>query len=100
MSVQVRASFTLPLQLYGRSGMVIPRSARPTAEELEMIQDGTILMGFLHLPDGSLDKIDTILTKKITAIAYELIQVDDGPRPVEAALSLWEAACRRRSPRP
>ena len=38
-----------PAELYGRSGMVI-KVGRPTAEELDLLQDGCILMGFLHLP--------------------------------------------------
>ncbi|MBK7256866.1 MAG: alanine dehydrogenase [Ignavibacteriae bacterium] len=83
-----------PSELYGRSGMVI-KVGRPTAEELEMIQDGTILMGFLHLPVTRAEKIARILTKKITAFSYELIQEEDGTLPVQVPLSI---AAGRMSP--
>ena len=74
-------------ELYGRSGMVI-KVGRPTAEELDLLQDGSILMGFLHLPVTSPERIARILQKKITAFSYELIQEDDGTLPVQVPLSI------------
>ncbi|NOH02975.1 MAG: hypothetical protein HND47_13965 [Chloroflexi bacterium] len=52
--------------------------ARPTQEELDWLRPGTILAGFLHLASASQDKIDILLEKKITSIAYEQIQAPDG----------------------
>ena len=44
-------------------------------------------MGFLHLAAGRRDRVEALLAKKVTAIAYETIQDDDGSLPVLAALS-------------
>jgi alanine dehydrogenase len=75
-----------PAELYGRAGMVI-KVTRPTAGELEMIQDECILMGFLHLSVARPERIATILQKRITAFSYELIQEPDGTLPVQVPLS-------------
>ncbi|MCQ3936885.1 MAG: alanine dehydrogenase [Chloroflexi bacterium] len=56
--------------------------ARPTQEELDWLRPGTTLAGFLHLASASQDKIDLLLEKKITSIAYEQIQAPDGSLPV------------------
>jgi alanine dehydrogenase len=61
--------------------------SKPTEEEVQWVSDGSILMGFLHLAVGHRDRIDALLAKHVTAIAYETIQSDDGSLPVLAALS-------------
>ena len=43
---------------------------------------GTILAGFLHLASARQDKIDVLLKKKVTSIAYEQIRAEDGSLPV------------------
>ncbi len=75
-----------PGELYGRAGVVI-KVARPTAGEFELMQDGCILMGFMHLSVARPERIATILQKKITAFSYELIQEEDGTLPVQVPLS-------------
>src|SRR5690606_19296187 len=42
--------------------------------ELEWMQDGATLAGFLHLASSSQDQIDLLLEKKITALAFEQIK--------------------------
>jgi alanine dehydrogenase len=56
--------------------------ARPTKDELDWIRPGTALAGLLHLASSRRDKVDVLLEKKITSIAYEQIQLADGSLPV------------------
>jgi alanine dehydrogenase len=73
-------------ELYGRAAMVI-KVGRPNEEELSQLQDGCILMGFLHLSVARPEWLATLLGKKITAFSYELIQEADGTLPVQVPLS-------------
>jgi alanine dehydrogenase len=60
---------------------------RPTQEELEIMRPGQAVAGFLHLAAARQDKIDLLLDKKITAIAYEQVERRGGYRPILAPLS-------------
>ncbi len=73
-------------EAYGRADMVL-KVERPTAEEVELLRDGCIVMGFLHLAVSRKERIQKLLEKRITAIAYETIQGDDGTLPVLSPLS-------------
>lgn len=73
-------------EAYGRAGLVA-KVAKPTEEETHWLVEGSTLMGFMHLAAGRRDRIDAMLSGKVTAIAYEMIQGDDGALPVLAALS-------------
>jgi alanine dehydrogenase len=73
-------------ELFGRAGLVA-KVAKPTPEETEWLREGAVVMGFLHLAAGRRDAIDTMLAKKVTAVAYETIQAEDGTLPVQAPLS-------------
>ena len=44
-------------------------------------------MGYLHLAAGRRDRIDALLSKGVTAVAYETIQNDDGSLPVQSPMS-------------
>ena len=68
-------------EAFGRADLLL-KVARPLHEELAWLQPGSMLAGFLHLPSARQDKIDVLLNKKITAIAYEQIQAPDGSLPV------------------
>jgi alanine dehydrogenase len=70
-----------PEEAFGRADLIL-KVARPTREELNWLRPGTILAGFLHLASTRQDKIDVLLEKKITAVAYEQIQAADGSLPV------------------
>ena len=70
-----------PEESFGRADLVL-KVTRPTEEELNWLRPGTILAGFLHLASTQQDKIDILLEKKITSIAYEQIQAPDGSLPV------------------
>jgi alanine dehydrogenase len=68
-------------EVFGRADLLL-KVSRPLQDELEWINTGCILAGFLHLPSARQDRIDTLLAKKVTAIAYEQIQATDGSLPV------------------
>jgi alanine dehydrogenase len=68
-------------EVIGRADLLL-KVARPTAEELEWIRPGSILAGFLHLASAREDKLQVLLDKNVTAIAYEQIQAADGSLPV------------------
>ncbi len=70
-----------PEESFGRPDLVL-KVSRPTREELNWIRPGTTVAGFLHLASTRQDKIDVLLEKKITSIAYEQIQAPDGSLPV------------------
>ena len=75
-----------PEEAFGRADLVL-KFARPLAHELELLPEEVTVAGFLHLAAARQDKIDMILAKKITALAYEQIEEDDGSRPAMAPLS-------------
>src|SRR6266542_1866472 len=70
-----------PEESFGRPDLVL-KVTRPTDQELNWLRPGTTLAGFLHLASAQQTKIDTLLEKKITSIAYEQIQAPDGSLPV------------------
>ncbi|MCB0102973.1 MAG: alanine dehydrogenase [Anaerolineales bacterium] len=74
-------------EVFGRADLLL-KISRPLQKELEWMQDGSILAGFLHLASASQDQIDLLLEKKITALAYEQITDDDGGRVVLRPFSL------------
>lgn len=73
-------------EAFGRAELVI-KVSRPKADEVEMLPDGAIVMGFLHLAVADPARTRRMMEKKITAIAYELIRDDDGHLPVQMPLS-------------
>ena len=75
-----------PEEVYGRAELLL-KVSRPLLEEIEALQENTIVMGFLHLAAGRKNKVNQLIEKKITAIGYEIIQDDDGSLPVLIPLS-------------
>ena len=73
-------------EAYGRADLLL-KFARPRDEELDLIRDESILAGFLLLASARQSKIDALLKKKITTIAYEQIKLADGSFPVMRPLS-------------
>ncbi len=68
-------------EVFGRADLLL-KVARPTKEEIEWLRPGTTVAGFLHLASTQRDKVDLLLSKKITSIAYEQIELADGSLPV------------------
>jgi alanine dehydrogenase len=75
-----------PEEAFGRAELVL-KFARPLHDELEMMQQGSTFAGFLHLAAARQDKIDAMLSKELTALAYEQIEESDGYKPVLSPLS-------------
>lgn len=73
-------------EVYGRSDMILTVS-RPLLPEFELLHQGQTLCGFLHLAVAHPRKVELLLERKITAIAYETIQDGHGHLPVLAAAS-------------
>ena len=73
-------------EIFGRGDLVL-KFARPMHEELELMREGASVAGFLHMAAARQDKIDLLLSKQITAIAYEQVEEEDGYKPILAPLS-------------
>jgi len=73
-------------EVLGRADLIL-KFARPLADELELMQPGCALAGFLHLAAARQDKIEVMKNKELTLIAYEQIEEEDGYHPVLAPLS-------------
>lgn len=70
-----------PEEAFARADLTL-KVARPLREELDWLRPDTALAGMLHLASARQDKVDLLLEKKITSIAYEQIENPDGSRPV------------------
>ena len=79
-SAGARISYA-PDEVFGRADLLL-KVARPTMEELVWLRPGTTVAGMLHLASSRRDKVDVLLEKKITSIAYEQIQTEDHTLPV------------------
>ena len=75
-----------PEEVFGRADFLL-KIARPVKEEIEWLQPGAMLAGLLHLASARQDKIDLMLKNKITSIAYEQIEEEDGTTPVKKPLA-------------
>jgi alanine dehydrogenase len=70
-----------PEEIFGRADLVL-KVSRPLIEEIEWIRPGSAIAGLLHLASTRRDKVDLLLEKKVTSIAYEQIQLEDGTLPL------------------
>ncbi len=68
-------------EVYVRSDLLLSVS-RPMPQEFDLMHDGQILLGFLHLAVSHPHKIELMLERNITAIGYETIQDESGQMPV------------------
>ncbi|HAV77153.1 MAG TPA: alanine dehydrogenase [Anaerolineae bacterium] len=68
-------------EVFGRADLLL-KVARPTMRELEWLRPGSAVAGLLHLASSRRDKVDVLLEKKITSIAYEQIELADHSLPV------------------
>lgn len=75
-----------PHEVFGRADLLL-KVVRPLLEELEWMRPETTIAGLLHLTTTRTNKLDLILQKEITAVSYELIELDDGSVPVRSPLS-------------
>jgi|YNPNPStandDraft_1061719.scaffolds.fasta_scaffold15603_2 alanine dehydrogenase len=73
-------------EVYGRSQLILSVS-RPLPAEFELLREGHILCGFLHLAVSHPAKLEILLKRNVTAIGYETIQTADGHLPVLSVAS-------------
>ncbi len=72
-------------ELWERSDMVV-KVKEPLAPEFPLMREGQIIFTYLHLAaDRKLTEV--LMEKKVVAIAYETIQLDDGSLPLLAPMS-------------
>ncbi len=72
-------------EVYAISDMII-KVKEPLAPEYDLLKEGQILFTYLHLaPDPAQTK--ALLDKKVTAIAYETVQLPDGTLPLLSPMS-------------
>lgn len=75
-----------PDEVFGRADLLL-KVTRPTDEEMEWAPEGQMMTGFLHLASARRVKVTMLLKKKVTGIAYEMIQEEDGTLPVLKPMS-------------
>lgn len=73
-------------EAYGRADVVC-KVARPTAAEHKLFREEQIICAFHNLAVASPDLLEALMSKKITAVAYETIAEENGQRPVLLAAS-------------
>ena len=70
-----------PEEAFARADLLL-KVARPMQDELGWLRPNTAITGLLHLASARQNKVEVLLEKKITSIAYEQIETPDGSRPV------------------
>ena len=75
-----------PEELY-KSGDVILKVTPPSLEEIEMIEQGSTLISALQLSQLKGDYFTAVNKKKITAVAFEMIEDVVGSMPIVRAMS-------------
>jgi alanine dehydrogenase len=73
-------------EAYGRAD-VVAKATRPRAQEHLLFRTGQTIFSILHLSVSSPDLLEAFAEREITAIAYEMIQEEDGLRPVLLPIS-------------
>ena len=72
-------------ELWRRSEMVI-KVKEPLEPEFARMREGQVIFTYLHLA-ADLELTEKLIEKKVVAIAYETIQLDDGSLPLLAPMS-------------
>ncbi len=73
-------------EAYGRADVVV-KVGRPTAKEHARFREGQSILSLLHLSVASRDLLQALIKSRITAVAFEMVQEDDGSFPVLQPLS-------------
>lgn len=68
-------------------GQLIVAVGGPTTDQVDLLQSGQIITGFLHLAVAPREMVRRLLDRKITAVGYEIIEEDEaGHLPVLHAI--------------
>jgi len=73
-------------EVYKRAAIVC-RVNTPSLEELDEMEPGQIVCGFAHLAAASPQRMDRILSRKVTVLAYEMLEDSRGTRPILRPMS-------------
>src|SRR3954470_3831858 len=73
-------------EVWKRSEMVC-KVKEPIAVEYERMQPGQIVYTYFHLAGVDPELTEVLVKKKVTAVAYETIQLDDGSVPLLRPMS-------------
>ena len=74
-----------PAEVYGRAQLIM-KVKEPLPQEYDLLRSGQILYGYVHLaPVPQLAA--TLMERKVTVVAYETIQLEDGSLPLLAPMS-------------
>lgn len=73
-------------EVYERSDLVL-KVGSPTKNEVEMLREGQTICAFWHLAARPREITEALVEKRVTAVAYETIERDDGMLPVLTPLS-------------
>ena len=73
-------------EVYGRADMIL-KVGSLTTNELALLREGQIVCTFWHLATRPREVIQTLIDKRISAVAYETIQQEDGELSVLHPLS-------------
>jgi alanine dehydrogenase len=66
---------------------LVTKVSRPTSEEIRYCRPGTALLAFYHMAVADRDLLEALAEHSLTAIGSEIIQLENGRRPVLAAIS-------------
>ena len=61
---------------------VVAKVQRPALKEEDLLAENQVLFSFLHLAAASREQVQKLIDKRITAIGFEIIENDDGDRPL------------------
>lgn len=75
-----------PAEIWERSDMVL-KVGSPTLEELTMAREEQTICAFWHLAARPREIMTTLIERRISAVAYEMIRTDDGRLPILHPLS-------------
>jgi alanine dehydrogenase len=59
----------------------------PSWDEYQKLEEGQVLLSFLHLSHATRLSLELLIRRRVTAIGYEVIETADGDRPVLTAMS-------------
>lgn len=76
-----------PEEVFHR-GQLIVKVTRPLQQEIDILHEGQIITAFMHLASAHPNKVHTLLNRRVTAIAYETIQEEDGYLPILHPISM------------
>ena len=72
-------------EIYEAADMIY-KVKEPIEPEYKYLREGQIIFAYLHLAPDS-EQTQALLNSKVTAIAYETVQIDDGSLPLLAPMS-------------